>query len=40
MWTEIETICFSRAKIVKECLINVQGGKIMKKQFTSHHYIY
>ena len=40
MRTKIETVCFSHANIVKKSLIDISGRKIIKKQFTSHRYVY
>ena len=38
--TKIETVCFSHANIVKTGSIDICGRKIIKKQFTSHRYVY
>ena len=40
MRTKIETICFSHTNIVKEALVDICGRKIIKKQLTSHRYVY
>ena len=40
MRTKIETICFSHTNIVKEALVDIYGRKIIKKQSTSHRYVY